>query len=103
MKRTLICSLAALAVATGAHAQQSSAPASSTQPSSQTGSKPQHSSATVPSADKDRPAAAATPNYQGAQGKKKDPGTACSTARLKKDGSLDCGMSGKSAAPKPSK
>lgn len=44
--------------------------------------------------------AAATPNtYTGAQGKKPDPGTACSSARLKKDGSLDCGMSGKAAAP----
>lgn len=100
MKCTLICTLAALAVVTLAHAQQPSAPANSTPPSPQTAS---HSSAATPSADKDRPAAAANPNYQGAQGKKKDVGTACSTARLKKDGSLDCGMSGKSAAPKPSK
>ncbi|HET9388467.1 MAG TPA: hypothetical protein VFO44_02355 [Steroidobacteraceae bacterium] len=37
--------------------------------------------------------------YHGAQGKKSAPGTACSSARLKPDGSLDCGMSGKAAAP----
>jgi hypothetical protein len=51
-----------------------------------------------------RSQSAVTPNtYTGAQGKKSAPGTACSSARLKPDGSLDCGMSGKAAAPPHSK
>ncbi len=37
--------------------------------------------------------------YTGNAGKKDDPGTACSTARTKPDGSLDCGMSGKPITP----
>jgi hypothetical protein len=53
----------------------------------------------APAAD-DRPPSVSRDTYQGAQGKKKDPGTACSTARLKPDGTLDCGTSGKTATPK---
>jgi hypothetical protein len=56
-----------------------------------------------PSAADDRPTQVAPNTYHGAQGSKKDPGTACSTARLKKDGTLDCGMSGKPVTPKPPK
>jgi hypothetical protein len=52
-----------------------------------------------PAAD-DRPPSVSRDTYQGSQGKKKDPGTACSTARLKPDGTLDCGTSGKTATPK---
>lgn len=37
--------------------------------------------------------------YTQSTGKKSDPGTACSTARTKPDGSLDCGMSGKPITP----
>jgi hypothetical protein len=37
--------------------------------------------------------------YQGASGKKDDPGTACSTARTKPNGGVDCGTSGNGAMP----
>ena len=56
-------------------------------------------SATAAAPTDRRPAQVSRDTYHGAAGKKKDPGTACSTARLKKDGSLDCGMTGKDASP----
>ncbi len=37
--------------------------------------------------------------YRGDQGKKKDPGTACSNARSTPNGGLDCGLSGEGATP----
>jgi hypothetical protein len=37
--------------------------------------------------------------YTGNTGKKADPGTACSTARTRPDGTLDCGTSGVGATP----
>jgi hypothetical protein len=37
--------------------------------------------------------------YQGKQGKKTDPGTACSTARPRPNGGVDCGTSGNGATP----
>jgi len=37
--------------------------------------------------------------YRGNTGKKSDPGTACSTARPTKNGSVDCGTGGEGATP----
>jgi cytoskeletal protein RodZ len=37
--------------------------------------------------------------YKGNTGKKKDPGTACSTARATKNGGIDCGTGGTSGTP----
>jgi len=54
---------------------------------------------TTPPAPVGTPLSVSPNTYRGAEGKKKASGTACSTARLKKDGTLDCGMSGKAAAP----
>jgi hypothetical protein len=39
------------------------------------------------------------PTYKGNTGKKKDPGTACSTARPTKNGGVDCGTGGEGATP----
>jgi hypothetical protein len=47
------------------------------------------------------PSAVAPNTYRGAAGKKPNAGTACGTARLEKDGAIDCGTPGTSATPHP--
>ena len=92
----------ALAQATGNEPNAAPPAASSTATQSETASG--HHSPKRPPLRTTPPAAGqqtgVRPNtYTGAQGKKSAPGTACSSARLKTDGSPDCGMSGKAAAP----
>jgi hypothetical protein len=95
MKRShsLTATLIALAFCTCAQSQS---------PSSQP-TNPTSKATPARKANSGKPSSVSSNTYQGATGKKKDPGTACSTARLNKDGTLDCGMSGKAAEPVRSK
>jgi hypothetical protein len=105
MKATLIFALIGLTAGPVIDAQSNAQPAN-TPPSSssQTTPSPAHQALAKSEASPTAKPADVAPNtYHGAQGKKTDPGTACSTARVKKDGSLDCGMSGKAAVPVRSK
>jgi len=100
---------ATLAVLGAALLGVASAPARARDPPAADASLPSASSAppaarpAPPTAQPGRPAAVPRGIYSGSSGKKSDPGTACSTARTKPDGTLDCGMSGKPVTPPHSK
>jgi hypothetical protein len=79
---------------TGAPPANANAPSQAEKPQQST--PPAH---TTPPSAASQPTSVSPNTYHGAQGKKADPGTACNSARLKKNGALDCGMTGKAATP----
>jgi hypothetical protein len=105
MKRVALLGLASTVwLAYGAFAQ-SSAATPSLPPSSQT-TQPSSGQQMAPSAKPDTTGAPKTPQgkstekqkaYTGNTGKKKDAGTACSSARPSPNGGVDCGTGGNAA------